>query len=563
MTLSMLRHAADSRPAAGAAYTLRRGYALCALESNALRITGEMLLGRRAVRGAGAEFYAVNPASGKRLEPGFAGGGEPEVEAACRLAEGALDVYRETPLEARAVFLETIAEELLALSDELIDRAMAESALPRARMEGERGRTIFQLQLYAKVVREGRWLDATLDSALPERKPLPRVDLRRRNIALGPVAVFGASNFPLAYSVAGGDTASALAAGCPVIAKSHPSHLGTSELAGRAIQAAVAKCGMPEGVFSLVVGEGNAIGEALVKHPVIQAVGFTGSRRGGLALARLCAERPQPIPIYAEMSSVNPIFLLPGALEARAEAIGTGFVDSLTLGVGQFCTNPGLVFAIDGPALGRFEQAAAGAIAGKPSGIMLNAGIAEAFARGRKKLAGLADLKTLAEGAEAEGGPGKARPAIFLADGSEFLENPELAGEVFGPVSLVVACADFDQMLSIARNLEGQLTSTLHLEASDYEQARALLPILERKAGRLVINGFPTGVEVGQAIIHGGPFPATTDSRTTSVGSRAIERFLRPVCYQDFPELLLPASLRSGNPLRIERVEDGAPTRHF
>ncbi len=518
-----------------------------------------MLLGSRAVRGAGAEFYATNPASGERLEPGFACGGEPEVEAACRLAEAALDVYRETSLEARAVFLETIAEELLALGDELIERAMAESALPRARMEGERGRTVFQLRLYAKVVREGRWLDATLDSALPERKPLPRVDLRRRNIALGPVAVFGASNFPLAYSVAGGDTASALAAGCPVIAKSHPSHLGTSELAGRAIQAAVAKCSMPEGVFSLVVGEGNAIGEALVKHPAIQAVGFTGSRRGGLALARLCAERPQPIPIYAEMSSVNPIFLLPGALEARAEAIATGFVDSLTLGVGQFCTNPGLVFALDSPALRRFEQAAATALAAKPSGTMLNQGIAEAYARGRKQLAELVDFPPLAEGAEA--GPGKARPALFLTTGANFLSIPELASEVFGPVSLLIACADFEQMLAIARNLEGQLTATIQLDPSDYAQARTLLPILERKAGRLVINSFPTGVEVGQAIIHGGPYPATTDSRTTSVGSRAIERFLRPVCYQEFPEALLPPALQSDNPLRIERLENGTPTR--
>jgi NADP-dependent aldehyde dehydrogenase len=521
-----------------------------------------MLLGSKAVRGGGAEFFATNPATVGRLEPGFAGpaaaaDGLEEVNAACLLAEAALDPYRETSLEARAGFLETIADELLALGDALIERAMAETALPRPRLEGERARTAGQLRLYAQVVREGGWLDATLDPPLPDRKPLPRADLRRRNIALGPVAVFGASNFPLAYSVAGGDTASALAAGCPVIAKSHPSHLGTSELAGRAIQAAVAKCGMPAGVFSLVLGEGNAVGEALVKHPAIQAVGFTGSRRGGLALARLCAARPQPIPIYAEMSSVNPIFLLPAALEVRAEALGAGFIDSLTLGVGQFCTNPGLVFAIAGPNLDRFTTAAAAAIATRPSGIMLNRGIAEAFATGRNGLLHSAGVELLAEGAGtgagAEQGAGMARPALFRTSGATFLANPALAEEHFGPASLVVACSDFDQMLAVARALEGQLTSTLHLEASDYGHARALLPILERKAGRLVINGFPTGVEVGHAIVHGGPYPATTDSRTTSVGAKAIERFLRPVCYQDFPEALLPAALQQANPDAISR----------
>jgi NADP-dependent aldehyde dehydrogenase len=520
-----------------------------------------MLLGGRAVRGAGAEFYAVEAASGERLQPGFAGGDAGDVDRACRLAAEAFDSYRETGLEVRARFLETVAEELLGLGDALIERAMAESALPRARMEGERARTVGQMRLYAQVVREGRWLDATLDSPLPERKPLPRVDLRRRNVALGPVAVFGASNFPLAYSVAGGDTASALAAGCPVVAKSHPSHLGTSELAGRAIQAAVAKCGMPEGVFSLVVGEGNAIGEALVKHPAIQAVGFTGSRRGGLALARLCAGRAQPIPIYAEMSSVNPVFLLPGALGARAEALGVGFADSLTLGVGQFCTNPGLVFGVEGEGLERFAESAGRAVAGKAAGKMLNRGIAEAFGKGRSALLAAAGVELVAEGVLPGESDGMGRPALFRTTGERFLESAELAEEHFGPASLLVACADFGQMLRIAEGLEGQLTSTLHVEQGDYELARVLLPVLERKAGRLVINGFPTGVEVGHAIVHGGPYPATTDSRTTSVGTAAIERFVRPVCYQEFPEALLPEALKSGNPLGIERVEDGVPRR--
>ncbi len=522
-------------------------------------ITGEMLLGSQSVTGSGSTFFATNPATGERLDPAFRSGGAGEVEAACRLADAALDSYRETTLADRAVFLETIAAQLLALGDALIERAMAESALPRPRLEGERTRTIGQLHLYAQVVREGRWLDATLDSPLPDRKPLPRADLRRRNIAIGPVAVFGASNFPFAYSVAGGDTASALAAGCPVIAKSHPSHSGASELAGRAIQRAVAKCGMPEGVFSLVVGEGNAIGEALVQHRTIQAVGFTGSRRGGLALARLCAARPQPIPIYAEMSSVNPLFLLPGALKSRAAAIAEGYVESLTLGLGQFCTNPGLVFAIAGPAFERFGERAAGLLSAKEPGVMLNAAIADAFSKGRARLLESPGVHLVAEG-PSTGGAGMAQPTLFRTTAGNFLANPALSEELFGPAALLVACESFAQMLELAANLEGQLTGGIHLDPLselDLAQARTLLPILERKAGRLVINSYPTGVEVGHAIVHGGPYPSTTDSRTSSVGTRAIERFLRPVCYQNFPEALLPAAIRSEDLLGIPRTKDG------
>ena len=522
-----------------------------------MTITGDMLLGGRATRGQGSALYATNPADGSRLEPAFPSGGADEVDQACRLADAAFDTYRETPPATRAAFLEAIADQLLDLGDELIDRSMAESGLPRARMEGERGRTAGQLRLYAQVLRDGRFLEATLDPALPDRKPLPRVDLRSRNIPLGPVAVFGASNFPLAYSVAGGDTASALAAGCPVVAKAHPAHLGTSELAGRAIQRAVARCGMEPGVFSLVLGEGNAIGEALVQHPAIQAVGFTGSRAGGLALARLAAARPQPIPVYAEMSAVNPIFLLPGALEARAEAIAQGFVDSLTLGVGQFCTNPGLVFAVAGPALDRFTQAAATALARKPSGLMLHRGIAQAYAQGCATTQATQGVEILAEGQPAPESGSFGQPRLFRAPGAQFLSTPGLSEERFGPASLVVSFESFDQLLEAARGLEGQLTCTLHLEAEDHAQARRLLPVLERKAGRLVVNAYPTGVEVCHAIVHGGPYPATTDGRTTSVGSRAITRWLRPVCYQSFPEELLPEALTTGNPLQLPRLEDG------
>ena len=542
-----------------------------AMEHKELRITGEMLLGTQTRSGSGSRIHADNPDTGEQLEPAFAGAAEPgmeEVALACRLAESAFDSYRETTLSERAGFLEAIADELLALGDTLIDRAIAESGLPRMRIEGERGRTVSQMRLFAQVVRDGDWLGARLDTPLPERKPLARADLRMRNIALGPVAVFGASNFPLAFSVAGGDTASALAAGCPVVAKSHPSHLGTSELAGRAIQAAVARCRLPEGVFSLVHGEGNAVGHALVRHPLIQAVGFTGSRRGGLALARLAADRPQPIPVYAEMSSVNPLFLLPGALSARAESMGTAFVDSVTLGVGQFCTNPGLVFGVGGADFDRFAAAAAQALSVKLAGTMLSIGIAECYAADRAAMAGLSTV--LAEGQilkdQLQNGSrvGKAtgQPALFRTTGEHFLDTPALSGELFGPSSLLVACSSFAELAQIARQLEGQLTcglflGTSDLDAEDYKQALALLPILERKAGRILVNSYPTGVEVCHAMVHGGPYPSTTDSRTTSVGTRAIERFLRPICYQDLPAALLPASLRDENPLGIRRLLDG------
>ncbi len=527
-------------------------------------LTGEMLLGNEAVRGAGVEFYAANPADGTTLEPGFAAGSAADVDAACALAAAAFDRYRETGMEERAAFLETIAEELLSLGDTLLDRAGAESGLPRARLENERARTVFQLRLYAGVVRSGDWLRAAIDLPLPDRKPLPRVDVRRRHIPLGPVAVFGASNFPFAYSVAGGDTASALAAGCPVVAKSHPAHPGTSELAGRAIQAAVRRCGLHPGVFSLVLGDGNAVGEALVSHPAIQAVGFTGSRRGGLALARRCADRPQPIPIYAEMSSVNPIFLLPGALQARAEALGRAFVDSLTLGVGQFCTNPGLVFGIAGAAWEQFAHTAAGALTTRPAGTMLHSGIAQAYAAGCAELASSGNTALLAQGAAGDA-PCLGRPALFRTTADAFLADAQLRKEVFGPVSLLVTCADAGQLLALAEDLEGQLTATLHLDesrAEDLLQAGTLLPVLERKAGRLVINGFPTGVEVCEAIVHGGPYPATTDARTTSVGTRAIERWLRPVCYQSFPPALLPVALQTGNPLNIPQLVNGVRHPH-
>jgi len=438
----------------------------------------------------------------------------------------------------------------------LIERAMAETGLPRARLEGERGRTVGQLRLFAQVVRQGDWLDATIDLALPDRQPLPRPDLRRVNVSLGPVAVFGASNFPLAFSVAGGDTASALAAGCPVIVKGHPAHPGTGELVARALITAVRDSGMPEGTVSYLPGETNELGGALVSDPRIKAVGFTGSRAGGLALVRIAGERPEPIPVYAEMSSVNPVVLMPAALEARAEALGPAFVQSLTMGAGQFCTNPGLVLAIESPALDRFVTAAAEALQAAPGAVMLSPGIHANYERGVKALEGYDAVRTVARGCVGEG-VNQGTGALFETDAASFLADDALGHEVFGSSSLVIRCRDLDEIARVLASLEGQLTATLHLDPADEADAAKLVPVMAGRAGRVLANGWPTGVEVSPAMVHGGPYPATSDSRTTSVGTLAIMRFLRPVCFQSMPAGLLPEAVADGNPWGIARRIDG------
>jgi len=522
-----------------------------------MQVTGEMLIGGRAVRGTMGEMRAVNPATGEEMEPVFGGASAADVDAACLLAEAAFDAYRAVGLEERAKFLEGIAQGIVELGDGLVERVMSESGLPRARVEGERGRTVGQLRLFASLAREGRWLGATIDRALPERKPLPRADLRAQKIPLGPVAVFGASNFPLAFSVAGGDTASALAAGCPVVAKSHPSHMGTSELVGRVIERAVRDCGLPEGVFSLLAGEGNALGEALLVHPAIQAVGFTGSRRGGRALVALAAGREVPIPVYAGMSSINPVFLLPGALAERAEKIAQGLIDSVTLGVGQFCTKPGIAIGIAGAEFERFRAAAQAAVEAKAATTMLNAGIHRAYCDGAARWAKDSEVRALGSGGAAADGANAGQPMLFATSARHFVASPRLLDEVFGPAALLIECSDAEEMLAVARHVDGQLTATMHLAAGDTELARRLVPVLERKAGRVLVNGFPTGVEVTYAMVHGGPSPATSDSRVTSVGAMAIERWLRPVCYQDFPGDLLPDGLQDGNPLHLWRLVEG------
>ena len=518
-------------------------------------LSGQLILGYDRVSSA-ASFRASDPTRGTQLDPPFCIAAQAEVARACALAAAAFDDYRRSDPATRAGFLESCADRILGLGDELLERAGLETGLARARLEGERARTVGQLRLFAQLLRQGDWLGLRIDPALPQRKPLPRADLRQRMIGLGPVAVFGASNFPLAFSAAGGDVASALAAGCPVVVKAHPSHPGSSELAAGAISDAARACGLPSGTYSHLSGPANELGAALVSDPRIKAVGFTGSRAGGLALTRLAAARPEPIPVYAEMSSINPVVLLPGALQLRAEAIAAGFVASLTMGSGQFCTNPGLLLAISGPGLERFIAAAADALSKTPAGQMLSSNICAGYHHGVTRLRAQPGVSQLA-GGTVTGGGNVASAALFEVQAAQFIAQRALAEEVFGPSSLVVRCHDGAQLEQVLNHLEGQLTATLHLEASDHPAAARLLPILERKVGRIVVNGWPTGVEVCHAMVHGGPYPATSDSRVTSVGTRAIERFLRPVCYQDVPQDLLPPELRDDAQPRLRRLLDG------
>lgn len=503
-----------------------------------------------------AALRALNPATNESFGPSFAEPDAAAIAAACAAAAAAFDVYRETDLETRAAFLEAIASEIEAIGDVLIETAMAESGLPQARLTGERGRTTGQLRLFAQVVRRGDWIGARIDPAQPDRKPAPRSDLRQRFIPLGPVVVFGASNFPLAFSTAGGDTASALAAGCPVIVKGHPAHPNTGALVGAAIARAVAAAGLPAGVFALLTGQSHALGGALVRDAHIKAVGFTGSRAGGMALVKIAAERAEPIPVFAEMSSVNPVVLCPSALATRAEALGAAFIGSLTLGAGQFCTNPGLVFALEGPDLERFTAAASAALSAAAPHVMLTPGIFGAYEQGVDRLAGREGVRPLGRGCVGDG-VNQAVGALFEVDAETFLRDAVLGHEVFGSSSLIVRVRDVAQLKTLLESLEGQLTATLHMDAADADLVRGLLPILERKAGRILANGWPTGVEVSHAMVHGGPFPATSDPRGTSVGTRALERFLRPVCYQDIPGDLLPVALQDGNPLGVARATDG------
>ncbi|HEV8395311.1 MAG TPA: aldehyde dehydrogenase (NADP(+)) [Vicinamibacterales bacterium] len=513
-------------------------------------LTGRSLIAGEPVDSAEGRFTAA----GTKIEFEEASGAH--VDRALDQAASASHDYQQIPAAARAGFLDRVAEEIEHIGD-LIDVANRETALPPERLAGERARTAGQLRMFADLVREGSWVDARIDRAVPDRKPLAKPDIRRMLIPIGPVAVFGASNFPLAFSVAGGDTASALAAGCPVVVKAHPAHPATSELAAGAIVKAAQAAGMPPGIFSLIQSTRHDVATALVQHRHTRAVGFTGSLRAGRALFDAAARRPDPIPVYAEMGSVNPVFLLPGALAERAEAIADGLAASVTLGVGQFCTNPGVVVAVGTESFDRFVRRLQDLIRAAPPGTMLYPALLQSYETGLRRLSavnGTCDVRSSVGDPDQDG---RARPALFETSAQTFMQHRALSEEVFGPSTVVVRCGSGDEMAAVARGLEGQLTATIHGTPADLAKHAWLVSILQDKAGRLVLNGFPTGVEVCGSMQHGGPYPATTDSRTTSVGTAAINRFARPVAYQNFPQSALPVELQDANPRAIWRWVDG------
>jgi 2,5-dioxopentanoate dehydrogenase len=522
-------------------------------------LQGLSLLGFHFASGRGPAFHAINPAGGSQLEPAYRSATLQELDSAARLAAEAFPVYRRLPGKPKAAFLRSIAAHIEEITQPLVARAMQETGLPSARLQGETARTCNQLRLFADLVEEGSWVGARIDPALPERKPLPRPDIRSLLRPLGPVAVFAASNFPIAFSVAGGDTASALAAGNPVLVKAHAAHPGTSELVGHALRQAVREHSLPEGVFSLLFDAGFEIGTALVQHPAIQAVGFTGSRAGGHALMAAASSRSEPIPVSAEMSSVNPVFILPGAMRERGEQIAAGLHASITLGAGQFCTKPGLVLLANDDQARNFARKLSDLVAGPASFTLLTPGIRSAYAKGVAERS--ASAQKLAEGpAPASSGCATAA-VVFQTDAEKFLRDPGLGEELFGPSTLLINYSTREQLLELARGLEGHLTATIHGTGQDLADYRELVEILETQVGRIIFNGFPTGVEVCHAMVHGGPYPATSDSRTTSVGTLAILRFARPVCFQGFPQHALPEELQDSNPLGIWRLLDGRLTR--
>lgn len=514
------------------------------------------------VMAAGAEtFQGLNPASSQGLEPLFYEATEVEIDDALRSAEEAFESYREQPAERIADFLTKIAGEIEALGDELIHRAVAETGLGADRLTGERGRTVNQLRMFAELIREGSWVEASVDLAQAERKPLPKPDIRRMLIPIGPVVVFGASNFPLAFSVAGGDTASALAARNPVIVKAHPSHPGTSELIARAVNRAVEVADMPRGVFSLLHGVNPRVSLDLVRHPSTKAVGFTGSQRAGRALFDAAAARPAPIPVYAEMGSINPVFVLPGTLEENLQTFAEGLKGSVTLGAGQFCTNPGLVVGLADTGMQGLIEKMNDLILETPPATMLNPGIRRGYEDGLRKLGSVGGVREHRSRVEPDQTKNQAGAVVFTTDANTFLRHEQLSDEVFGPSTLIVNCTSEHDLERVARRLEGHLTASIHGTPTDLERFRSLISLLEQKVGRLVFNGFPTGVEVCPSMQHGGPYPATTDVRSTSVGTAAIKRFARPVCYQNFPQQLLPVELQNANPRNIWRLVDSQWTK--
>ena len=517
--------------------------------------------GESSANREGEPFRAYDPAVGRQLDPLYYEANETDIEQAFELADSAFDVYRHKSPKEIAAFLEGIADQIVALGDDLITRVSAETGLPEKRFTGERARTVGQLRMFADVVREGSWVEATIDLAQPERKPLPKLDVRRMLIPVGPVVVFGASNFPLAFSVAGGDTASALAAGNPVIVKAHPAHPGTSEMVARAIARAAEETGMPAGVFSLLHGTTPELSLKLVRHPAATAVGFTGSLKAGRAIFAAAKQRPTPIPVYAEMGSVNPVFVLPGALHESGDAFAAGLHQSVTLGVGQLCTCPGLVIGLRDGAMNKFVASIAQLFESAPPATMLHPGILRAYQEGLRRLGEVEGVEAKHSAATADENKTEAQAAVFVTEAETFLGHEELSEEVFGPATLIVSCSSKEEIMKVAHNLQGHLTATIHGTSEDLAEYKDLLEVLQKKVGRLVFNGFPTGVEVCAAMHHGGPYPATTDVRSTSVGAYAIKRFARPICFQNFPQESLPVELQDENSRGIWRMVDSKVTR--
>lgn len=520
-----------------------------------MTLVASSIIAGQPVTGNAGQVRGINPATGESLDPTFTFVDGAAVDQAAEAAWQAFDIYRSTSPEQRAAFLELIAQYIEADKDRIVERAGLETGLPQGRLTGELGRTTGQLRAFAAELRIGAHQEIRINTAQPDRLPAPSPDLRQRQIPLGPVAVFGASNFPLAFSTAGGDTASALAAGCPVVVKAHNAHPGTAALVGQAVTRAVTEAGLPAGVFSQLFGAGSSVGQRLVAHHRIKAVGFTGSRGAGIALMKTAAARPEPIPVFAEMSSINPVVIFPGALSTGAQDLAAGFVSSLTMGSGQFCTNPGLIFV---PAKDSgFVDAAGSTLASTDGQTMLSTGICGSYLEGVVRLAETPGITAVSAGKELSGRNAPA-PALFLTDTDTFRSVPDLQEEIFGSAALVVQYRDEPDLVFALETLQGQLTATVHAVEEDSSKVQAIMPVLERKVGRILFNGWPTGVEVNDSMVHGGPFPATSDSRTTSVGSLAIYRFQRPVSYQNIPSNLLPEALQDANPWGLPRRVDGS-----
>lgn len=524
-------------------------------------LQGKQLIAGKFTASSTDTFQAINPSMNAPFGVSYHEGSAEEVAAAARQAQQAFKALREASDHTRADLLDGIADEIMALGDNLLNIAHQETGLPMGRLTGERGRAVNQIRLFANVIREGSWVNARIDTGDPDRTPFPKPDVRSMLVGIGPVAVFGASNFPLAIGVAGTDTVTALGAGCPVIAKAHPAHPGTSEMFGVAIMRAVEKTGLPAGAFSMIHGRGHEVGLAMVRDPHVKAVAFTGSLRGGRALFDAAAARPEPIPVYAEMGSINPVFLLPGALKERGAEIAKGYLQSVNLGVGQFCTNPGLVLGLKGDALESFQQASGEIAAEVEPATMLHPGISGAFSNGVDRIEQTPGVSLVGRTSGTAAVATQAACSIFATDIETLQSTPHLMEEVFGPTSIVVACNTVEEMEETARSLEGHLSATIHGTPEDLEAHAGLIKILEQKVGRIIINGYPTGIEVCAAMHHGGPYPATTDSHYTSIGTGSILRYGRPVCYQGFPDELLPEALRDKNTRGIWRLVNNAFTK--